>query len=364
MRWFLLFTKRNFKKLSFLLILLLIPTVTLLMSAISDRDSAVVRIGYCCDGSAKDSTMDVFEQLKNDRGIISFIRFDKISDGDKALSLGEIDTLWIFPESISESIDKYFSESREPVIKILHREDSTVSRLTEEKLFCTLYPYISYSLYSNHMTNMLPESKDLSEDELQHYYDYMGLNSDIVETVTVNGGSSVDGAGILLSPLRGILSVVIMLSGFAAAMYTLSDIKRGMYSAFSPKKRITLCFTASLSATMPTAIAVIIALLLSGIHDGIWELIRIFPFVTACTSLSVLVMGLFRTPERVGVVIPIFTVSALIFSPVFLDIGSKFPGGILPIYYYLCSSADTLHLITLVIYTAVSGILGAILIRR
>lgn len=366
MKWFLLFTKRNFKKISFIVVLLLIPIVTFGIS-VATNDSSIMRVGYCCEGEAKSSTEDIFLQLKNDPGMIDFGYYDNPQSGRDALDLGQIDILWIFPEDTESAVRKYYSSEADSVVKVFRREADNVSNLADEKLYCVIYPYVSYTIYSNYMTERLPKGDTLTEEDLQKYYKYKGISGDIVDIVTVDntGVTTESEINFLMSPIRGILAIIIMLSGLVSAMYTLSDIKRGLYAVFSPAKRIVLCFASVLSSVIPTSIAVIITLAFTGMLEGLWDVVRILPFITACVSLGILMMGIFRTPQRLGAVIPIFTVVSLIFSPIFFNASfNSWVQGIFPTYHYLYSVSDTTHLLILLAYTLIAGGLGALSIAK
>lgn len=362
MKWFLLLTKRNFKKLSFVFILLLIPAITLAMGLTTQKDSSMLRIGYTCTGKPTESTQQVFDALKSDDGMLSFKYYDSIEDGMFAIEQADIDSLWIFEVDMEKSINDYFMSNGAPVVKVLNRTETEVSDLAREKLFCFIYPHISYAMFKDYMKESVPGGDKLTEEELRYYYEYKGIDTDIVEFAAI--GNTISDkptkSNHLTAPLRGIIAVIVMLAGCASAMFTLNDAKRGMYAIFSNTKRVSLYCTSLLSSLVPASVTAIIAMWLAGlIENPLIELVKMILFVAACTALALALMGIFKTSKALAVCVPLLTISSAIFSPVFMN--AKFAPAIqilFPTYHYLYAISDSKFLLYLVLYTLIFGAIG------
>lgn len=365
MTLFLLLTKRNFKKLSFIFILLLIPAVTLVASFMTKEEGTVMNIGYVCDGTPDVSTLKVLERLEQEDSMMSFYAFGGEDDGRASLESGDTDVLWIFPEDIEEAVKMHVSGEAHEVVRILQRKDDALSQMAREKLFCIIYPLVARAVFDNYMTNSLPVGHRITEAQLDKYYAYKGISGDIVKTVTVDssGIAQESSESFLLSPIKGMLAVIVMLSGLAAALYTLSDSERGVLAVLSPAKRTVFCITSILSAVLPASVAVAMALLCT---DGkAADLLRLLPFATACISLGLLLMGICRTTGALGGVIPVFTLLSLIFSPIFFNVNTlKWVQVLFPTYHYLYSVGDGIYLLYLAVYTLLAGIAGVIMISK
>ena len=127
-------------------------------------------------------------------------------------------------EDIEKTVKMHVSGEAHEVVQILQRKDDTLSHMAREKLFCIIYPLVSRAVFDDYMTS-LPVESTVTEAQLDKYYAYKGISGDIVKTVTVDsvGNTRESSESFLLSPIKGMLSVIIMLSGLAAALYTLSD---------------------------------------------------------------------------------------------------------------------------------------------
>lgn len=368
MKWFMLLTKRNFKKPSFIFILLLIPIVTLAIALTTSIDPSVMHIGYTCDGSPEKSTKELFASLENDSGIISFKYYANEGLGQKAFDNGEIESLWIFPSDIEAETRKYYSGDKSAFIKVINRVQNEMTDASRNKLFCEIFPHVAYSLFENYVTLELPGGDNLSEEEILHYYTSRGIDTEIINVVTVdNSGEIYESEGnYITSPLRGIVAVIVLLSSLAAAMFTLSDIRRGLYALFPFGKRFALLLSSLFSHIIPASVTALVSIYLADLGEGLTdEIFRMVLFVTACASASLLLMGLFKTPKAFAVSVPIIILSAIIFSPVFINV-TEFPviQGIFPSYYYLYSFTNTYHTLYLALYTLTCGALSIPVLKK
>ena len=368
MKWFVLLTKRNFKKPSFIFILLLIPVVTLAVTLITSRDTSVMHIGYTCEDTPADSTRELFTSFEKDSGIIAFRHYTDEKSGEKALENGEIESLWVFPQDIKNETEKYFSGDKTAFIKMINRVGNEMTEASRDRLFCEIFPHVAYTLFEDYVTLELPGGDSLSEEELLYYYTSRGIDTDIIKVVTVNNSGEIqeNRGNYITSPLRGIVSVAVLLSSLAAAMYTLSDIQRGLYALFPLIKRLALFLCSLLSSVIPASVTALVSIYLAGLGEGLTdEIFKMVLFAMACAFVSLLLMGLFKTPKAFAVSVPIIVISAIVFSPVFINLKAvPVIQGIFPSYYYLYSFTDTHQALYLALYTLTCGALSIPVLKK
>ena len=172
MKLFFLFFKRNFKHFSFILILLLMPFVTLFMKEIVKSDDSVLKIGYTASGVPDNALCQVFAKIENDGGIIDYLRYDSEKEGRYALDSAEIDCLWIFEADLENALSRYCDNKRNSVITVLNREENDMQDMALEKLFCFIYPHLSYTLFEDYMTDKVDGGDLLQKESLRDYYGY------------------------------------------------------------------------------------------------------------------------------------------------------------------------------------------------
>ena len=334
MMWLLLFLKRNFKHLSFIFILVAIPFFCITLNEFSKRDTSVVSVGYVGE-----------IPLTKDSKIIKFTEFDSEENGKTALLNREIETLWCFDKKV----------------RIINLEETEITKLTREKLFCLIFPSLSETLFHEYMRENISGGDTLSKEELDSYYSYKNVNTHIVDIVTIDadGNERENRESIVMSPVRGLLSVIVMLSALTVALYTLKDRKRGMFTLFQGGKRVLLTMLSILSALIPASVFLLLSLLFTGIWEGvIRELLGIA--VLFMTSLSfTLLLATVTSLSAFTVIMPVLTVASLFISPVFLNSSSfSVIQLIFPTYYYLYSFSDSSVFLWTVVYSALMTLLA------
>ena len=328
--WLLLFLKRNLKHLSFIFILIAIPFFCITISELSKRDTSIVNIGYVGEIPSSEDT-----------AIMKFYEFDNEEAGKAALRNKKIDTLWCFGEKI----------------RIINLEDTEITKLTREKLFCLIFPNLSETLFEEYMRKNVSGASALTKEELDSYYSYKDVNTHIVDIVTIDadGNEREKKESVVMSPVRGLISVIVMLSAFAAALYTLKDRKRGMFSLFQGTKRMLLTALSILSALIPSSLVLLLSFYFSGIWEGILREASGLIVLILTTLAFTLFLSTVTNLSAFTVIMPVVTVSSIFISPVFLNSSSfSVIQFIFPTYYYLYSFSDSSVYLTAALYIAVT----------
>ena len=338
--WYFMFSKRLMHKLSFIILILLIPALVPLANSAMSDESGVLKIALCNEHSGVTAS-EIINSLMDDDGIILFTTCNSSGEATEKVRRREIDAAWIFPSDFDEKLDSFTSKtSSEPFIEIIERESTVPLQLSHEILYGAVFENVSYSLYKNFVYTNLVSENTVSESEVKRYYDNMQRNRSIIEIERLNSSQKLENINYLTAPLRGFLSLVVMLCTMAAAMYFLKDQAEGKYDWMPAKKRTAPAFASCLSAACFSGIAVFAALLLSNISVGfLSELISIVLFIVAATGFCLLLCVLFRSPGKLGASIPGIIIVMLVLSPIFFNVKVLRPVRlILPTYYYLQST--------------------------
>lgn len=345
--WYLMFLKRLLCKISFIVLLCLIPVITLLGNTSMSEDSGVLTIALSAEDDDELSMKIINKLTEKD----SILLFKKYSDNAvTAVEKHEADAAWIFKSDLSERIDKYTSKkSLAPFVDIYEREDSTPLKISHEVLYEALYESISYSLYGNYVKKELVPN--ISEDELQKFYDSERLN-DIIKITQLNSPESKKVSNYLTAPLRGFLALLIVLCALAAAMYFLEDNSCGKYDKLPCKKRIIPAFALCLASVTLSSAAVFAALSISGIASNFArELLTLVLFDFSAVGFALFFCTVFRSPAKLGACIPGIIIVMLVLSPIFFNFQILKPIRLLlPTFYYIYSVKDTAYIFYMIIY--------------
>lgn len=366
MKLFFLFFKRNFKHFSFILILLLMPFVTLFMKEIVKSDDSVLKIGFTASGVPDNALCQVFSKIENDGGIIDYLRYDSEKEGRYALDSAEIDCLWIFEADLENALSRYCDNKRNSVVTVLNREENDMQDMALEKLFCFIYPHLSYTLFEDYMTDKVDGGDLLQKESLRDYYGYKGIDSEIVEIRTVDGDGkeSREENNFILSAVRGILSLIVLLSALTSALHIKEDDERGLFIHFKPLKRLALYFGGILSALIPTGAVFFASVLMSGTFIGtLKELMSLIVLILTSASLCLALVTLSPTKKALCIIFPMTLTAAAVMSPIFLNVRA-FPviQALFPTYHYLYSLTDPREYVYSLLYFVLT--LGVAILRQ
>ena len=222
-KWFLLLNKRLYKKVTFLLILVLIPVLVMGYGAVAREESGVLTVALACEGEDPTATQ-IMQELKDDSNLIRFVICDDPQTARAMVNGQRADAAWIFEDELEEAIYRFALDParKNAFVQIIEGESTIPLKLVREKLSGVLFARTSRAYYLDYLRQNVPEVKDATDEELLRYYDDFASEAKFFEFAYLDGEireEDAQSASYLLSPVRGLLAVVIVLGGLAAAMY-------------------------------------------------------------------------------------------------------------------------------------------------
>lgn len=341
--WFFMLSKRLLRQWSFVILLCMIPVVIPLTSIAMSQESGILHIVLCNEGY-DDKATEIIDSLMNYDGVVMFSLTDSREEAEKAVAESNADAAWVFSENYSENLDTYVSRKiGKPCVEIIERETNVSLSIAKEMLFGAMYEELSYSIYKNFVYSEMVSQTEVDESEVRRYYDELQRKGDIVEIERLNNkGEDGDKANYLTSPMRGILALMIVLCTLAAVMLFLREQAQGRFDWLPVRKRLAPAIASCLSASCLSSLAVFISIQFSNISEGfINELIPIILYAIATAGFCVVLSVVFRSPGKVGAMIPGIIIIMLALSPIFFNIKILKPVRLmLPTHYYLYSIYD------------------------
>ncbi len=350
--WFYMLIKRLLFKVSFVLLILSIPVLVYAVNISMQGDSGVLKIILC----ANEGNTGGEEIIKNITSKKSIMLFSEETDKDTALKLlsqKKADAVWFFADDFNEAVSLYASgKTSKPFVTVYEREDTLPLKLSREKLFGEVYNKFSYYVYKDFIYEEIADKTEVSEDVLKKYYDGTVKRDNIVEIKNTDGQDAEGDVNYLLSPLRGMLAVLVVICAFAGAMYFLNDKKDGKYDWLPGNRCIIPAFAQCGAAALVSALAVFGAIVISGIGQCVLhEIICMLLFVLASAGFCLCFAVAFKKPSLLGAFIPVFVILMMVLSPIFFNITVLKPIRLmLPVHYYLYAVYDSEYLINFVFY--------------
>ena len=156
----------------------------------------------------------------------------------------------------------------------------------------------------------------------------------------------------LTGPVRGLLSLILVLTVLAASMYFLKDQEEGKYDWLPSYKRILPAFALCLSSVTFTGSAIFVGLLVSGVYVGFFrEIFLMVLFIFATTGFGLVFCIVFRSYGKLGAAIPGILVSMLALSPIFFNLSILRPIRLLiPTHYYLYAIHNSKYYMYMIYY--------------
>ncbi|MDO4789307.1 MAG: hypothetical protein Q4A19_09145 [Johnsonella sp.] len=363
-RWYLLLNKRLLRKLSFIAVLLSLPLLTFAMRNAAKEESGVLHILLFQEDKKDSLSSSIAKELLERESVIRFSRIEDKEEGLALLRQGKADALWILPAELKEKLEKHIEKGK-PVFEIWEREESSVLRLSREKLYKAVFPHLSYLLYLDFMAENVQEAAkseaDLQE-EFKEYYEGIEIEGELLQFALLQGKDYVKkdiAENYLLSPLRGIMAIWLVLCGFAAAMYFLKDLQSGLFSLIPAEHRIWVSLAYQLSIMLNAGAIMLIALFVSKTARGLpREIGAMFLLIIALIGFCNLFRLIFSNIYIFCSLIPFVIIVFLVLSPIFADIGMRGLQYLIPTYYYLNLVHSTELLPAWLIYIAVIYLLN------
>ena len=350
--------KRLLKKPAFLAILFIVPILVLLLGVAAKEESGILTVALAMEDQNDSTANAIVEELLDNSGLIRFVDGDTPETAQKLVAQGKVDAAWIFSEDLAEKIRTFvaFPNERNGFVAVIQREESVFLGLSLEKLNYALYPYMSLALCENYVYSSILTVSDLSEAQLKQYYDAVDAEGeDLFAFVYANDGKPVDtdNANYLLSPVRGLLAVLIILGGMAAAMFYTQDEATGVFDRLPRGKKFFFSFGYPAVAVLDVALAAFAALGVTGLLTKIWyEAILLLVYGMATTGFCLGLGLVFPKGRGLAAMTPALAAAMTVLSPIFVN-PPRIPAlqYLLPPYYYLNGVYSPQFLGYMAIYT-------------
>lgn len=357
--WGFLLTKRLYKKPAFIVILLIIPLLTIGFSVLAKEESGFVTIALAQEAEDELSA-DIITKLTEDDSMIRFVICDNADDAESKVKAGKADAAWIFPDDMEQCIAEFveYGFNDGEFIRVVQREDSVLLKISREKLTGALSESLSQKCYLQTLREQNEVFAECTDEELLKYFDsveepekffvFQYSDSDI----TVEKSTS---KSMLITPLKGLLALVMLIAGLATSMYFVKDKENGLF-LFAPSHfHPFIEFGYQLISAVNVAVVMIASLGFAGITDNIFtEALSVLVYGLCVSAFCMIFRSLVRNKVAISVSIPFVAVLCLVVCPIFFNIVIiKWAQLILPPTYYISAEYRTEYLIYALIYCLV-----------
>ncbi|MGN1126200.1 MAG: hypothetical protein ACI4RI_02045 [Ruminococcus sp.] len=367
--WFVLLAKRFFKKPVFILILSLIPLFVVALNVVAHQDGGVVSVALVQENKEDELSSEIVEDLLSEDSIIRYVQSDA-DESKKLLQTGKVDSVWIFSDDFQKRTDKLAIRQSQSnyLVRVVEREKTASLLLLHEKLYGTLFRFCSESLYMNFATENVEELKGKSEEQLMVYYDNVHSDDSLFDYSHIGSNSSsqnMEGAGYLVTPLRGIFSILIILCGLAVAMMFQKDVSKGVFSWIPHRTAPVIAGVYHYIPIIIISVVSLISLMAVGLTGSLTrEILMIILYSFCCTLFCMIIRLLCGNIKILSVLTPVIVVALFAICPVFYDFEAlRAIQMLFPTFYYLKAVYSDAYLLYMAVYCVVSALFYMVLCK-
>ncbi len=366
--WFFLSCKRYLRKVSFLLILLVLPAATFFVRGLEEKEGQEVRIAVCVetadskgtDGKTALLEEELLEALTKQEGdeedadgsgLFRFYECGSEEEVKAQVASRQAECGYVFSGNLRGKLDE---GDYKRCIRVYSAPSTVLADLSTEVVFAALMKLYDREIFLDYVMEaqvlrdsggesgwggeafdggMEPGGAEGLETLAGELYDKWlasGSTFRFAYRYQNRGGQGLDSEGGTeaagVFPVRGIVAVYLLLVGMYSAVMLGYDEEKGLFLPLSSGRRL-VCRMAVLAAPVFLAALSALGALRTGGCFG--DLAREFGvmgvYVLAVCGFSYGLKIICRKPQVVCCLIPLVLVGSLVFSPVFVDIRQFFP---------------------------------------
>ena len=358
LKWLCMLSKRLYKRAAFLTILALIPLAVLALEVAARADSGFLHVVLTETDPNDPISSQLVERFMEEPSLVMFTYVDSPREALAMVERGEADAVWVFPADMEQKMTRFVTShyTRGGVVTVVERKQTVISRVAREKLNFALQHYSAPICYLNYARNNVPQLDGFTDQELMTYFNDVEFNEELFQFRTPDGGSTVQtDTNYLLAPVRGLLGVLMVLCGLAAALFYLQDEERGTFALVPLQRRGVVAFACLFIAVLHVSAVVLPALWFGGAATFLLkELLILLLYAVCCAAFCLLMLRLCRSIRVLAAVLPVLVTGMMVMCPIFFDIyvvpWLKFA---LPPTYFVYAAHNDAYLLYMLLYAAV-----------
>lgn len=360
--WAWLLNKRLFRRPTFLVILLLIPVLVFGYGHVARQESGMVTVVLAQEGEDP-LARQIMDDLMGSSQLILFRDCESDREAVDQVAHGKADAAWIFADGLEERIEAFTAEpdADNAFIRVVQREEQVMLMLTREVLGGKALDLCAERVYIRFIREKLPEMDHLSDDALLELYNTTALSGQLFRFEQTDG-TAVDreqADGYLLTPVRGLLAVVIVLCGMATAMYYIHDCQLGTFAWLPVGLRPGAELGCQMVSVLNVCAVSLISLAAAGLAGPLaMELVLVLLYSLCVAAFSMLLRRLCGSIRGLGTMIPLAVIVMLLVCPVFFDLGAlRMAQFLFPPTYYINAVYNSDYVLYMLLYTVICGCL-------
>lgn len=358
LKWCFMLTKRLYKKPAFILLLLMIPLIVGIYSIVAQEESGVMTIAVACEEGNDPFSEEVAKSFLDSSELILFVYVESENAATEMVRMQKADAAWIFSAELKNKLKAYISSEHlsEPLVRVVVRENTVSIMLANEKLSGTIFKHCARMYYLYCLQQNAQYLGALTEEEILAKFDSAEITDQLFAYYDIDGNqkkANEPSENYLLTPLRGLLGIIIVLCGMATALYYMEDEASGLFSWLSAGSKGAVEFGYQAISVGNISAAVLLSVLLAGLYQSVFnEIIVAVLFVLCCASYCQMLRAIFARIKTLAIFIPVLVVLMVALCPVFYDFAAfRFVQLLFPPTYYIHSAYNSAYIGYMLVFT-------------
>lgn len=343
--WTLILTKRTLKSPLLIILLLIMPLLTFVVTKLPSFNNELCYKGGLYVTGEDELAIQIKNELISDNGIFEFIEYTDIDEMYHDVHTGELTCGYIFPEDLSE---RSSMKECKNCITVIKQPETTLQLALNEMVYAKLIKLQNYDILPSYVQSLdvFEETDTEAIDKLLGYYEEY-TDSDMTMHLlfkTYGASGLVENntpQKALTFPIRGILGIMVFLAGLFGCVTYMSDKEKGIFATISNGyKALCQILYVAIPAVL-FGLSALLTLALSGSFTNLGiEILSMLMLIGLTLIFGQLLILVTRNSKICIAAIPGIIVGCLIFCPVFITASNYLPAAkvvekLFVPYYYL-----------------------------
>lgn len=332
--WFCAFSKRLLQKSFFVILLCLFPLLSIVLNVYCQSEKPLIQIALFNEGNTQLADNTIQDLIKR-QDTFHFYEVDsphKLYE-DVENTTAECGYIFTTDYKLENLLEE---DSWQNTVRVIESPGSMLTGSINELVFSSFFCSYNETLLIEYLNSpgVLKEGQDTEKiaGEMVASYRNYALGDDILQpdktTADSKESSKADlvkqsknvTESFLTDMSRGILSVLILLAALCGALQLITDRKNGLFVPFYPTLQCGMELLEVVTPAVLMGISGMIGLVFLPGHQPLFkELAGLLIYIPATALFSYVVLNLTGSDSVFHSVIPLLTLGALIFPPVFMD---------------------------------------------
>lgn len=322
--------KRHLRKISFCIILLMIPIFTILVTYFTKSEKSSIDIGIYNKGDDALSN-SIEDYLTSLDGMVNFIPLESEDELTEGITKRKLDCGYILPADFTKRLE---DNVRLGAIRAIRSPGSSMASVADEFVITAFLNTYSYDILKNYTINTGDfselDSDEISQELLALYQKYLISDETFRFTYENSSNEYIDDIelipALVTHSVIGINALFIMIAGLAGALITYKDKKSGIFTIFSSKDQAVFGFFDVFAPILLASTVTLISLTVTfGIDILPMTFLRLIAYMMLVAGFSYLVQTVVKSSVIFASFMPILIIGSLVFSPVFFDLSVLLP---------------------------------------